>query len=83
MSSDSVEIRPFQDADLEHLFTMYQDVVQDGGALPAGPASREVFVEGWIRNRSVFVAWQNDAIVGSYFIRSNFPAFAADIAQAG
>jgi GNAT superfamily N-acetyltransferase len=72
-----------QDADLDPLFAMYQDVVDDGGALPAGEATMEVFVEGWIRNRSVFVAWLGGKRVGSYFVRSNFPAFAAHIAQGG
>lgn len=43
----------------------------------------DVFLEGWIRNRAVFVAWQGEQIVGSYFVRSNFPAFAAHIAQGG
>jgi hypothetical protein len=60
-----------QDADLDPLFSMYLDVVDDGGALPAGEASMDVFVEGWIRNRSVFVAWLGGKRVGSYFVRSN------------
>jgi L-amino acid N-acyltransferase YncA len=83
MSSLPIEFRPVQAADLEPLFEMYAAVVEDGGALPAGGASMEVFLEGWIRNRSVFVAWTGDDIVGSYFVRSNFPAFAAHIAQGG
>ena len=83
VSATSVEIRPMQDADLDHLFQMYADVVADGGAMPAGEASMEVFVEGWIRNRTVFVARLGDEVAGSYFVRSNFPAFAAHIAQAG
>jgi len=58
-------------------------VVEDGGAMPANGASLDVFMEGWIRNRAVFVAWWGDQIVGSYFVRSNFPAFAAHIAQGG
>ena len=44
---------------------MYADIVQDGGAMPADGATMEVFVEGWIRNRSVFVAWQGEQVVGS------------------
>lgn len=34
-------------------------------------------------NRRVYVAKAAGEIVGSYFIRANFPAFAAHIAQAG
>lgn len=78
-ASSPVEIRPFKDADLQSLFDMYAGVVEDGGAMPASGASIDVFVEGWIRNRAVFVAWWGDQIVGSYFVRSNFPAFAAHI----
>jgi L-amino acid N-acyltransferase YncA len=78
-----LEIRSVQAADLQPLFEMYAAVVEDGGALPANGASMEVFLEGWIRNRSVFVAWTGDDIVGSYFVRSNFPAFAAHIALGG
>lgn len=29
------------------------------------------------------MAWQGEQVVGSYFVRSNFPAFAAHIAQGG
>ena len=78
-----IEIRPFEEADLQSLFEMYAAVVEDGGAVPANGASMDVFVEGWIRNRAVFVARSGDQIVGSYFVRSNFPAFAARIAQGG
>lgn len=83
MPTSSVEIRPLRDEDQAALFDMYAAVVADGGALPANGASMDVFVEGWIRNRAVFVAWKGDEIVGSYFVRSNFPAFAAHIAQGG
>lgn len=83
MSSSPVEMRPLQNEDLNALFEMYAAVVEDGGAMPANGATMEVFLEGWIRNRAVFVAWQGEQIVGSYFVRSNFPAFAAHIAQGG
>jgi L-amino acid N-acyltransferase YncA len=76
-------MRALRDEDVASLFEMYADLVQDGGALPADGASLDVFIEGWIRNRAVYVAWQGDKIVGSYFVRANFPAFAAHIAQGG
>lgn len=79
----SLAIRPFAEADLPSLFEMYAQVVADGGATPSDGASMDVFVEGWIRNRAVFVACLGDEVVGSYFVRSNFPAFAAHIAQGG
>jgi GNAT superfamily N-acetyltransferase len=83
MPCHSVQLRPYRDEDLQSLFRMYADVVADRGALPADGASMEIFVEGWIRNRSLFVAWRGEQIVGSYFVRSNFPACAAHIAQGG
>jgi L-amino acid N-acyltransferase YncA len=83
MPSPPVEFRSIQDADLQRLFEMYATVVEDGGALPANGASMDVFLDGWIHNRSVSVAWSDDQIVGSYFLRSNFPAFPAHIAQGG
>lgn len=83
MPTRPVLMRPYKDADLPALFDMYAEVVKEGGAVPADGASLDVFMEGWIRNRSVYVAWQGDQLAGSYFVRSNFPAFAAHIAQAG
>lgn len=84
MRSAEVSIRAMEADDLDPLFELYKEVVADGGAVPAdGEPTVDVFVEGWIRNRSVFVAWQDDETVGTYFVRSNFPAFAGHIAQAG
>lgn len=84
MRSAEVSVRAMESDDLDPLFELYKEVVADGGAVPAdGSPTIDVFVEGWIRNRSVFVAWRDDDAVGTYFVRSNFPAFAAHIAQAG
>jgi L-amino acid N-acyltransferase YncA len=81
---DPVDIRLAEAADVDALFEVYRDVVASGGAEPAGGrATREVFVEGWIRGRQVHAARQNEVTVGGYFIRSNFPAFAPHIAQGG
>jgi len=72
------------DDDFDALYEMYRQVVDDGGALPQGGApTRAVFTQGWIRDRAVYVARKADQTVGSYFIRPNFPAFAAHIAQSG
>ncbi len=71
-------------ADVETLFEIYLDVVAAGGADPAGgEAIRDVFVEGWIRRRRVYAARRDGVTVGGYFLRSNFPAMAGHIAQAG
>jgi GNAT superfamily N-acetyltransferase len=70
--------------DFASLYATYLEVVEDGGAAPVdGEATEELFELGWLRDRRVFVAEADGGIVGSYFIRPNFPAFAAHIAQAG
>jgi ribosomal protein S18 acetylase RimI-like enzyme len=43
----------------------------------------DVFQEGWIRQRRVYAARAGGATIGGYFLRTNFPAFAAHIAQCG
>jgi len=71
--------------DFDSLYEMYCEVIADGGGTLAGAGTptREVFEEGWIRNRAVFVAWTGCDRVGTYFVRANFPAFAGHIAQSG
>lgn len=84
MSVRSTEIVPAEPLDIDVLFEIYCDVVASSGAQPrGGTATRAVFVEGWVRERTVYVARQDGNTVGGYFLRSNFPAFAAHIAQGG
>ena len=72
------------DADIDALFAVYRDVVAGGGAQPrADTPLRDVFVEGWIQQRHVYAARLHGSTVGGYFLRTNFPAFAAHIAQGG
>ena len=80
-----VSVRPMAPDDLDSLYEMYGEVIGEGDDARAGSGvpSRQVFEEGWISNRAVFVAWCGPDRVGSYFVRSNFPAFAAHIAQSG
>lgn len=80
-----VAVRPMAPEDFDSLYEMYREVIADGGGTPAGSGgpSREVFEDGWIRNRAVFVAWSGLDRLGSYFVRANFPAFAGHIAQGG
>lgn len=88
MTTNSIHIRRMQANDERAVFELYREVVDDGGAGPAGgEATLEVFRQGWTRDRDVFVAVDGDGdgdrVVGSFFVRSNFPAFAAHIAQSG
>ena len=62
-----VEVRPADAADVDVLFEVFRDVVASGGAEPpGGRATREVFVEGWVRERQVYAARQNGVTVGGY-----------------
>lgn len=80
----SLTISAMDKADIGPLYAMYCEVVDDGGAHPeGGAASLEVFEKGWLRDREVFVGRQDELIVGTFFVRCNFPAFAAHIAQSG
>lgn len=84
LSHDPVDVRLAEASDVDALFEVFRDVVASGGAEPhGGRATREVFVEGWVRERRVYAARQDGVTVGGYFLRSNFPAFAAHIAQGG
>ena len=70
--------------DEDAVFQLYRDVVQDGGASPqGGEATLDVFRRGWTQDRDVFVAVEQDRVVGTFFLRPIFPAFAAHIAQCG
>jgi GNAT superfamily N-acetyltransferase len=70
--------------DFASLYATYLEVLDDGGATPVDDIpTEETFDLGWLQNRKVYVAEAAGEIVGSYFIRANFPAFAAHIAQAG
>ncbi|MDQ3897048.1 MAG: hypothetical protein M3326_07345, partial [Actinomycetota bacterium] len=81
----TVTVLPMVPKDLDYLYETCAEVIQDGGGMPAEPGvpTPEAFDEGWIPNRAVFVAWSGCQRVRSYFVRSNFPAFAAHIAQSG
>ena len=85
MSPPELEVVPSTGpADDDALFAVYREVVGDGGAQPEDGASlREVFDEGWLRRRRVYVARRGGDVVGGCFVRTNFPAFAAHICQGG
>ena len=80
---DDLAIGTADDTDIDALFEVYRDVVP-GGAQPRPDAPlRDVFVEGWIQQRRVYAARLHGSTVGGYFLRTNFPAFAAHIVQGG
>ena len=51
-----VTIRPMTEFDVGPLLDTYQEVVAEGGAAPVGgAATEEVFREGWLNDRVVYV----------------------------
>jgi ribosomal protein S18 acetylase RimI-like enzyme len=59
-------------------------VTVSGGYPQAGPVSREEFGDYWLAHKSAVVAARHDgALVASYYLKPNFPARAAHIANAG
>ncbi|WP_432947196.1 N-acetyltransferase family protein [Kribbella sp. CA-253562] len=77
-------IRPASPDDVEALYAVYAELAADGAVEPQQSKSlRQTFEEGWIRDRAVYAAHLDGFVAGGYFLRANFPAFAAHIAQGG
>jgi L-amino acid N-acyltransferase YncA len=80
----SLRIVPAGPSDIDALFGIYAEMAADGGAEPRqGKPLRQTFIEGWVRDRAVYAAHLDGVMAGGYFLRPNFPAFAAHIAQGG
>lgn len=83
-TASGITVRSALGGDVEVLFAIYKKVVAAGGAQPgAGRPLRAVFDEGWVRDRDLYVGIIGEEVAGGYFLRPNFPAFAAHIAQCG
>jgi GNAT superfamily N-acetyltransferase len=79
-----LRILPAGPSDIDALFGVYAEVTGEGGAEPQqGKSLRDTFNEGWVRERAVYAAHLDGVVAGGYFLRPNFPAFAAHIAQGG
>lgn len=84
MSAQRIAVRDAVSGDFDAIYRLYCDVIDDDGGRPLGGApTPEVFAQGWMHDRKVYVAESGGAIVGTFFVRSNFPAFVAHIAQSG
>jgi GNAT superfamily N-acetyltransferase len=79
-----LRILPAGPDDIDVLFGVYAELAADGAVEPRpGKELRQTFIEGWIQDRAVYAAQLDGVVAGGYFLRPNFPAFAAHIAQAG
>jgi ribosomal protein S18 acetylase RimI-like enzyme len=72
--------------DHDELYAAFAQVVAagDGYPHPRGPLAVEDFQEYWLEHKSaVVVARHQGRLVGSYYLKPNFPGRAAHIANAG
>ena len=79
-------IGPASADDHDDLYLAFAEVVAAGEGYPhaPGPLNVEEFEEYWLDHKSlVAVARQEGTLVGSYYLRRNFPGRAAHIANAG
>lgn len=72
-------------ADHDELHRLFDEVVTTSGGYPqAGPVERHEFEDYWLAHKSAVVVARHDrALVASYYLKPNFPARAAHIANAG
>jgi ribosomal protein S18 acetylase RimI-like enzyme len=84
----TLDVAPASPEDEDELFAAFSAVVEAGEGYPQSPpVSRDEFREYWLDHKSlVAVARAADAprtLVGSYYLKANFPGRAAHIANAG
>jgi GNAT superfamily N-acetyltransferase len=75
-----------QPADHDELYVRFAEIVAAGEGYPQapGPLAAEDFDEYWLAGKSlVAVARSEGALVGSYYLKPNFPGRAAHIANGG
>jgi ribosomal protein S18 acetylase RimI-like enzyme len=72
-------------ADGDDLFALFAQIVEDGEGYPqAPPVTRAEFDEYWMAHKAaVVVARAADSLLGSYYLKPNFPGRGAHIANAG
>jgi GNAT superfamily N-acetyltransferase len=82
---EELAIGPVQPRHFEHLFSIFEDVVERGDGYPqTPPLTRQVFVDTWFRPVTVVVGAVIGAqLVGAYYLKPNQPGLGAHIANAG
>ena len=80
-----LEVAPATPDDVADLFEAFSQIVDDGEGYPqAPPLVFEDFREYWLHGKSaVIVARGEGRLVGSYYLKPNFPGRGAHIANAG
>jgi GNAT superfamily N-acetyltransferase len=82
-----IVLGPITAVEVEQLFTVFADVVARGDGFPqAAPLTREVFDATWVRPVTAVIAARaagGGELLGAYYLKPNFAARAAHIANAG
>ena len=83
--ADDVELAPVGEQDRAALFELFAAIVDSGDGFPQSPPlTEEVFQDTWINpTTSVIGAFRDGKLVGAYYLKPNFAARAAHIANAG
>ncbi|MGH9303577.1 MAG: GNAT family N-acetyltransferase [Acidimicrobiales bacterium] len=83
---DVVSIGPLRPGEPEQLFSIFDEVVSSGDGFPqAPPLTWEVFEATWLHTTIAVGARRRDGaeLYGAYYMKANFAARAAHIANAG
>jgi GNAT superfamily N-acetyltransferase len=86
-AAGDLALGPITAGEIEQLFVMFADVVAKGEGFPqAPPLTRDVFEATWVRPVTIVVAARpadGGDLLGAYYLKPNFAARAAHIANAG
>ncbi|MGA2211089.1 MAG: GNAT family N-acetyltransferase [Acidimicrobiales bacterium] len=86
-AGEELELGPLLGTETEQLFALFADVVASGDGFPqAPPLTRDVFEATWIRPVTAVIGIRPASggdLLGAYYLKPNFAARAAHIANAG
>lgn len=81
----NLTIRPATPADHDAIWAIMEPVIRDGASYPLDPAlTREEAFEYWFAaDKQVFVAEEDGAVLGTYYLKPNSTGLASHVANAG
>jgi len=83
-TSDSLEIRGFEERDREGFLAIARQVADEGDSYPFDERTTEAeFLDYWFANGEIRVAIDGDRVVGGYLIKPNQPWRGAHVANVG
>lgn len=80
-----MKIRPAEDVDFEDIWPIFQEVVSAGDTYGFDPAtSKEDAYQIWMKTPGhTYVALENDKVLGTYYLKSNFTGPGAHVCNCG